>query len=148
MYKYKYKYKYKNIFNITRVANITNSVSVTKIFASGSTSIVYYIRIYFKDGTSLYKIGYTSMSLKARVEGYYNYRTRERSFGMGLPYGAKWTKIAILYSGTREAAYRYEQDLHNLYQAKRYRGHSCLRNGNTELYLTDVLGLDKSISNI
>jgi hypothetical protein len=110
-----------------------------------ATAIVYYIKLRFAEGLTLYKIGYTSMTIVKRVEGYYDYKTRRRTVGMGLPCGCTYRIIAVVYKGSKAMAYRKEQDLHNLHQMYRWNGPNRLRNGNTELYLTDVLGLDKSI---
>jgi hypothetical protein len=105
-------------------------------------SIVYYIRLHFADGLTLYKIGYTSMTIAKRVEGYYDYKARKRTVGMGLPCGCTYRIISVVYKGTKQRAYEEEQRLHKLYQAMRYKGPVRVRNGHTELYLTDVLGLD------
>lgn len=109
-----------------------------------ATGLVYYIRLDFKDGLTLYKIGYTSMTIVKRVEGYYDRRTRCYKGGMGLPATCTYRIISVVYKGTKSAAYRKEQDLHKLYQMYRWRGPNRCRNGNTEMYLMDVLGLDLS----
>jgi hypothetical protein len=108
-------------------------------------SIVYYIKLRFTDGLILYKIGYTSMSIVDRVEGYFDYKTKRRTAGMGLPCGCTYRIISVIYKGKKETAYREEQRLHNLYQAMRYNGPKRVTSGHTELYLTDVLGLDKHV---
>ena len=112
-----------------------------KVFAGVSTALVYYIRLDFGDLT-LYKIGYTSMTVAKRVEGYYDYKTKKRTVGMGLPATCTYRIISIVYKGSKKRAYAYEQKLHNLYQGDRWRGANLLQNGNSELYRRDVLGLD------
>jgi len=108
-------------------------------------AIVYYIRLDFKDGLALYKIGYTSMTIAKRVEGYYDRRTRCYKGGMGLPCGCTYRIIATLYKGSKKMAYEEEQRLHSLYQLYSWKGSNRCRNGNTELYIKDVLGLDKPV---
>jgi len=107
-------------------------------------SIVYYIRLRFTDGLVLYKIGYTSMSLRARLYGYYTKESgrRYRKGGMGIPAGTIVECVAILYQGDTEDAFRHEQDLHRRYAEHRYSGPNRIANGNSELYRRDVLGLD------
>jgi len=105
-------------------------------------SIVYYIRIRFKDKSTVYKIGYTSMNTDKRVNGYYDRRLGRRVGGMGLPCGCTWVNVAILYKGDRENVFRLEQDLHRQWAAERYYGPNRLGNGNSELYRRDILGLD------
>ena len=107
-----------------------------------ATAIVYYIRLDFKDGLALYKIGYTSMTIVKRVEGYYDRRTRSYKGGMGLPATCRYKIIGVVYRGSKARAYVEEQRLHKLYQAYRYNGSKLVRNGHSELYLVDVLGLD------
>ena len=117
--------------------------SVPKIKPATRPSIVYYIRIRFKDKTTVYKIGYTSMTTDKRVNGYYCYKTKRRTIGMGLPCGCTWVNIAILYSGDKDEAYRREQSLHRQWVNDRYYGANRLGNGNSELYRYDVLNLDR-----
>jgi hypothetical protein len=109
------------------------------------SALVYYIRLRFADGLTLYKIGYTSMTITKRVEGYYDYKTKRRTAGMGLPCGCTYRIIDVVYKGRKEEAYRREQALHKMYSTLRYKGPVRVRNGHTELYLTDVLGLDKPV---
>ena len=107
-----------------------------------AVALVYYIRLDFADGLVLYKIGYTSMTVVKRVEGYYDRRTRCYKGGMGLPCGCTYRIIGVVYKGSKTRAYEEEQRLHNLYQAYRWKGPNRVANGNSELYLMDVLGLD------
>jgi hypothetical protein len=108
-------------------------------------SILYYIRLCFADGLVLYKIGYTSMTIVDRVEGYFDKKLGRQVGGMGLPCGCSYRIISVVYKGSKTSAYAEEQRLHKLYVNARYRGPNRLRNGNTELYLTDVLRLDRLI---
>jgi len=112
-----------------------------KLYAK-ATGLVYYIRLTFADDLTLYKIGYTTMTIVKRVEGYYSKKDRCWKGGMGLPYGCHWRIISVVYKGSKTRAYEEEQRLHTLYQAERYRGPNVVKNGNTELYLMDILGLD------
>ena len=107
-------------------------------------SLVYYIRLDFKNGLRLYKIGYTSMTIVKRVEGYYSKKLGRKTGGMGLPCGCTYKIIDTLYKGNKAIAYRREQELHNLYQEYRWNGPKLIRSGHTELYVNDVLGLDNS----
>ena len=119
------------------------SIKATK---SKPSALVYYIRLDFKGGDlTLYKIGYTTMTVVKRVEGYFDRKTRTRSVGMGLPKGCKYKIIAVVYRGSKEEAYRREQALHAKHRAERWSGARLCANGNTEMYIRDVLGLDKGL---
>ena len=136
---------YKSIYKGTGTG-VGRKAGKDKVFAGGvggAGGLVYYIKLCFSDGLHLYKIGYTSMTIVKRVEGYYDRRTRSYKGGMGLPATCHYKIIATLYKGSKETAYRREQALHSTYQMYRWKGPNRLRNGNTELYLTDVLGLDR-----
>ena len=142
VYKYKYKKKTRVGIDMSGMSGMSSPVARPRV------SIVYYIRITFKDGLTLYKIGYTSMPLAKRVEGYYSKRLGYRTTGMGLPCGSTWKHIATLYKGSKANAYEWEQDLHRRWANVRWTGPDRLRNGNTELYRGDILGLDASAKRI
>jgi hypothetical protein len=82
------------------------------------------------------------MTITKRVEGYYDYKAKRRTVGMGLPCGCTYRIISVVYKGSKQKAYEEEQRMHNLYQAYSWKGPNVVKNGNSELYLTDVLGLD------
>lgn len=115
------------------------------IIQSIPSARVYYIRLALPSGLTLYKIGYTRMSIRQRVYGYYTRASRkagQRLGGMGVPSGTLVTIVSILYKGLPKTAYTLEQNLHRRYQSYRYTGPAVLANGNTELYSSDILKLD------
>lgn len=132
------KYTYPSIYK-----NMYRSSYGIKSSPMARPSLVYYIKLTFISGLVIYKIGYTSTTIVNRVEGYYNKRTGKYIPGLGLPKGCTYRIIGILYKGSKVSAYKVEQDLHKLHSVHRYTGVKLIRNGYTELYRVDVLGLDK-----
>jgi len=114
---------------------------------------LYYLRIEFAH-TTLYKLGYTTTSLMERVHGrptIYRYIVRKGKRvrvhaaghnGMGLPKNAKVYVVATLDNNNGSLVYQWEQYLHTLHYNSKYVGRQVMENGNTELYVSDILGLD------
>lgn len=104
---------------------------------------VYYIRLEFPF-TTWYKVGYTSHPLMERLYGKWDKRKRMTIGGMGIPKSTKVKIIDTYQCANAYEAYRVEQALHNIHQKERSYGLNLLRNGNSELYKRDILGLDKT----
>lgn len=96
---------------------------------------VYYIKLNFQ-GFSVYKIGYTTRSIKHRLKT------------MGLPLGVKAEVIQITNFTCAIGAYNLEQALHLAYSKDRYKGARLIASGYTELYPSDILGLDKGLPRV
>lgn len=104
----------------------------------------------------LYKIGYTTTSINERVFGRAStvtHRTNRRTGrriatvhkghnGLGLPSNTNVYVIATAKCVNAATAYAKEQVLHKQYAAQRWQGLPLLANGNSELYVSDVLLLD------
>jgi hypothetical protein len=134
-------------------------------------AILYYLRLEFphtdnnaiRPGSSqrvattpliLYKLGYTTSSLHERVHGKPVTYTKKRvgnkrkvlrhngHNGMGLPPGTSVYIISTLQHRNAALVYAWEQYLHNKYASERYKGLPLMANGNTELYIRDILDLD------
>ena len=145
------------------IINTLQLAPVCTTKASGRPALLYYLRLEFphtikctKDAGHwqelpliLYKLGYTTTTLAERVHGrtgrYITMRGRRQwvagHAGMGLPLGTNVFVISTL-TGTSSLVYAWEQALHRQYAAARYRGALVMSNGNTELYVRDILGLD------
>lgn len=99
-----------------------------------SSGNIYYLRLeYFNsvgDIVTLYKIGYTSRTVAHRITT------------IGIPSCIIVTVVSSVSFGKLLDCYNIEQLLHNEYVRYRYRGVKLLENGNSELYVKDVLGLD------
>jgi hypothetical protein len=101
-------------------------------FGSGKTfdfsipSVLYYVRVE-NHGKTAYKIGVTNRNAKRRY--YRDY--------------ARVTVLAEWSYSTGKEAYREEQRLLKKYKRKRYHGQRLLFSGDSELFKSDVLGLDK-----
>lgn len=100
-------------------------------FGSGKTfdlsipSMLYYVRVE-NHGKTAYKIGVTNRNAKRRYCRDY----------------ARVTVLAEWRYSTGKEAYREEQRLLKKYKRKRYHGQRLLFSGNSELFKSDVLGLD------
>lgn len=102
----------------------------------------------------LYKLGYTTTSLHERVYGraatYSNkWVGNKRKVlrhnghnGMGLPPGSAVYVISTLAHRNAALVLAWEQYLHSKYRSERWQGLPVLANGNTELYVRDILDLD------
>jgi len=131
--------------------SIKNANKYPKLRLRAAT--LYYLRIEFTN-LIVYKIGYTTTSLLERVHGRptsYRYvirkgkRTRVRAAGhngMGLPLGTRVYVVASLDHHNASYVYQVEQALHTKYALQRYKGEWLMENGNTELYMRDILELD------
>lgn len=99
-----------------------------------STGKIYYLRLeYFNsvgDIVTLYKIGYTSRTVAHRITT------------IGFPSCVIVTIITSVSYSKLVDCYNIEQLLHQEHSRYRYRGVKLLENGNSELYVKDVLGLD------
>jgi len=151
--------------NIISNIPVTNPNQYPKLRYKPAT--LYYLRICFPNiinnnngtsgqsgevaGTVLYKLGYTTTSLQERVYGksatYYYNRQHKRvrvagHVGMGLPTGTTVHVIAAYQHSNASMVYQWEQWLHNKYTSARYCGQAVMVNGNTELYVRDILELD------
>lgn len=109
------------------------------------------VRNELRQGQTLYKLGYTTTTLHERVYGHkgtYRYRKGKRIClrpahnGMGLPPGTMVYVISTLNHRNGALVLAWEQYLHNKYATQRYCGSPVMGNGNTELYVGDILNLD------
>lgn len=94
-----------------------------------SAGVVYFIKLTFMDGTVLFKLGYTSRTVYKRIET------------MGIPYGTRTRVVAALPFTSVQTAYKAEQLLHEKFTKHKYKGKNILANGNSELYVCDLLAL-------
>lgn len=94
-------------------------------FDYNKPGILYYIRFTF-EGCYYYKIGVTNRTVK------------ERFHSEPLPY----TIIQTTSYPIGSLAYKEEQRILNQYAEFKYKGCLILESGNTELFISDVLGLD------
>ncbi len=83
---------------------------------------VYYLKLEFKDGLTVWKIGYTSMSVRKRI-----------AFFM-LDSSTKVTILETIKCKNSKDAFKLEQLLHYRFKASKHRGLNVLASGNTELY--------------
>jgi hypothetical protein len=100
----------------------------------------------------LYKLGYTTQSLQERVHGTPNKYKRDKygrlrlastgHNGMGLPTGTDVYIISTYRHTNASLIYQYEQVLHSMYCADKWHGNPVMGNGNSELYIRDILDLD------
>ena len=90
--------------------------------------ILYYIKFHTKVG-DLYKIGITNLSIEARF-------SKEKT-----PY----TIIGQQHFPYGRLAQEKETQILNDYKKWKYNGEYLLQSGNTELFVKDILGLDKQI---
>jgi hypothetical protein len=101
----------------------------TSGFNMAKKGILYYIRFDFED-YSLFKIGITNLSVRRRLKS------------MGIPSGVQITVIKEFKFNAGRKAYRLEQYLLSKFSSLKYTGDYLFDNGNTELFIQDVLGLD------
>jgi len=87
---------------------------------------VYYLRITFPHLT-VYKIGYTSTSVRSRIRW------------MNLPDCVEVDTLCVLTCRSARSAYYLEQLLHLHFREYRYRGQDLLNSGNTELYVCPLV---------
>lgn len=107
--------------------------SVTKYTpVKRSTGVIYFIKLTFRDGNILYKLGYTSRTVYHRIET------------LGIPLGTKIRVLASLPFTSVQTAFNVEQLLHEKFQNYKYKGKNVLSNGNSELYYNDILSIWKS----
>lgn len=78
----------------------------------------------------LYKLGYTSTSVKKRIEF------------MNVSSQIKVEILQVLTMKCVKDSFYLEQMLHGLHFKDRYMGNGFLSSGNTELYSKDIFGLD------
>ena len=90
-------------------------------------AVIYYLKIIFPDRTTVYKIGFTSMSVQQRI----NY--------FELPPTAIVYVLGIYRCKCAREAYFLEQALHTRYKNFRYYGKQLLASGNTELYVQPLM---------
>ena len=101
--------------------------ALSRGFDSNKAGKVYYIRI-DKDGDTVYKIGITNNNIERR------FGTKEMEY------------ITPIYSWEFENgadARKLEKEILNDYSYAKYKGPDILDNGNTEMFIDDVLMLDK-----
>ena len=97
-------------------------------FNVSKPAILYYVRINFRYRDPLYKIGITNLSIKER------FRKRDME---------NITIVDIEQFEIGQDAYNKEQDILKLYSDFKYAGEPVLESGNTEVFINDILGLDK-----
>jgi len=91
--------------------------------------ITYYLRIE-KEGTIVYKIGITNLSVKER-------------FGEEM----KYIKVLQIWEfDDGQKAFDLEQKILKEYSFAKYNGSNILKSGNTEMFTHDVLLLDKQVA--
>lgn len=83
---------------------------------------VYYLKLEFKDGLTVWKVGYTSMSIRKRVDYFM------------LDSSTKVTVLEIIKCKNSKEAFKLEQLLHYNFKKSRIYGLDVLASGNTELY--------------
>jgi hypothetical protein len=88
---------------------------------------VYYIKLHFMDGKTIYKLGFTSMSIRNRIS-YFN-----------LHPSTKVEIIEIIKYPSIKQAYYTEQLLHKHFSKYRYHGAPIIASGNTELYNSPLI---------
>jgi hypothetical protein len=96
-------------------------------FQPSKPGTLYYVRVTSPFGDPLYKIGITNKSVGER-------------------FGKDFTKVTIIETWHFEhgaEAFEMEQDILKDYDAHRWTGPDVLESGNDELFIRDVLGLDK-----
>ena len=94
-------------------------------------AILYYIRFDSEVNSPLYKIGITNKTVSERI--------------ITMCINKEYTPVIIkeFYFETGEEAYAMEKAYHKEFMEYRYFGDAILNNGNTELFTTDVLQLDR-----
>jgi len=102
-------------------------------FNQNKSAILYYIKFNIPNELSLYKIGITNLSLKERIRG------------MQIKKGITATVLKELWLECGIEAKTLEKELHNEFKEYKYYGDSILDNGNTELFVNDILKLDNII---
>jgi hypothetical protein len=99
-------------------------------FNKEKPGIVYYIRFDSIYDSPLYKIGITNLSAKDRIRS------------MGVNDGITTTILKEIWFEIGKDASDFESMCLKEYSEYRYYGDNILRNGNTELFVCDVLGYD------
>jgi hypothetical protein len=92
---------------------------------------LYYIKFESEQDLPLYKVGITNFE-----------DALKRIKSMGLYKGFKATILKIMRFDIGAEAYALEQMIHKEYAEHRYYGDPIMDNGNTELFVTDILGYD------
>lgn len=83
---------------------------------------VYYLKLTFVNGTEVYKIGYTSMSVRKRIAFF------------KLQSSTRVDILETIRCKSSRHAYHIEQLLHREFVDFRYNGISLIASGNSELY--------------
>lgn len=83
---------------------------------------VYYLKLEFKDGLIVWKVGYTSMSVRKRIAYFM------------LDSSTKVTILETIKCKNSQDAFKLEQLLHYNFKRERVYGLDVLASGNTELY--------------
>lgn len=100
-------------------------------FNPNSVGYMYYLRVSADDGNHLYKIGITNKE-----------KLSDRFCKSDLD---KITKIRMISFDSGHKAYELEQYYLNIFKDYKYTGDKILKSGgNTELFITDILMLDKN----
>lgn len=95
-------------------------------FQLNKPALMYYIRVSIPEGMTLYKIGVTN-------------NTVQRRFGRQMRI---MDVMHVEYFLLGSEAYAKEREILDKYSEYRYRGPRILRDGNHELFIKDILGLD------
>lgn len=101
-------------------------------FDKSKPAWLYYIRFDIPNEDPLYKIGITNFE---------DITIRIKSMGVGQT--ISFTLLHTWYDVLGENMYELEQLLHKKYKNTKYQGVPILNNGNTELFVIDILNLDK-----
>lgn len=101
-------------------------------FNPGKSAILYYLRVVV-EGTSLYKIGITNSNVYTRFKKYEASKIQVIKI-WDFPLGAD--------------ALAKEQEIIETYREFKYLGEPLLSSGNTELFIKDVLQLDKEFKQV
>lgn len=99
-------------------------------FKTNKPAILYYIKFYIANELPLYKIGITNRTVEDRLQG------------LNANNGFIATIIKEIWFENGAEALDLEKQLHQEFKEHRYLGDAILRNGNTELFVTDVLNYD------
>lgn len=98
-------------------------------FNPGKKAVLYYYRVSTTEGKTLYKIGVTNRSPDDRF-------TKKDLSKMSI--------VAEFKFDTGQDAYEKEQDLINSFSMYKYDGKEILKDGNSELFMCDILRLDSN----
>ena len=98
-------------------------------FREDKPAVVYQFRIDLPDGGTLWKVGIT------------NRKPRQRLMTMGIVRGVRAELTGCMHFPLGRDARLTEKRLHSEFASHRYSGPAVMKNGNTELFTVNVLGI-------